>query len=88
MIIRPLRLSASHRNTRRTRFQWRSRRSEMMFRRHLAISYSNWSWSNRRIDSRSFRWGLFFASIASGADLRRASIGSGKIPANPAESQQ
>ena len=37
MIIRPIRLNASHRNRRRTRYQWRSRRSEMMFLRHLAI---------------------------------------------------
>ena len=42
MIIRPLRLNASHRNRRRTRFQWRSKRSEMMFRRHLAIRYGGW----------------------------------------------
>ncbi|MBK8117391.1 MAG: hypothetical protein IPK44_24195 [Candidatus Accumulibacter sp.] len=88
MIVSPLRLNASRRNRRQTNHQWRSKRSEMQFRRHLAISYSNWRWSNRHIDSRSFRWRLFFASIASGADLRRASIGSGKIPANPAEIQQ
>jgi len=71
MIIRPLRLNASHRNRRRTRFQWRSKRSEMQFMRHLALSYSNWSWSSRHIDSRSFRWRLFVAN-ASPAYLRQA----------------
>lgn len=85
MIIGPIRFDASHRNRRYPRHQERSKRSEMQFMRHLAISYSNWRWSNRHIDSRSFRWRLFFASIASGADLRRASIGSGKIPANQAQ---
>lgn len=42
MIIRPLRLNASRRNRRRTRFQWRSRRPEMQFRRHLAIRHGGW----------------------------------------------
>lgn len=71
MIVSPLRLSASHRNRRQTNYQWRSRRSEMQFRRHLAISYSNWRWSNRHIDSRSIRWRLFVAN-ASPAYLRQA----------------
>ena len=71
MIIRPLRLNASRRNRRQTNHQWRSKRSEMHFRRHLAISYSNWRWSNRHIDSRSYRWRLFVAN-ASPAYLRHA----------------
>ncbi|MER2626204.1 MAG: hypothetical protein ABTS22_19995 [Accumulibacter sp.] len=79
MIIRPLRLNASHRNRRQTNYQWRSKRSEMQFRRHLAIIYSNWRWSNRSVDSRSFRWRMFLASSASGADLRKAFIGSGSF---------
>ena len=65
MIIRPLRLNASRRNRRRTRFQWRSRRPEMMFLRRLAIAYSNWRWSNSHIDSRSFRWRLLMANTCS-----------------------
>jgi hypothetical protein len=71
VIIRPLRLNASRRNRRQTNHQWRSKRSEMQFRRHLAISYSNWRWSNRHIDSRSYRWRLFVAN-ASPAYLRHA----------------
>ena len=48
MIIRPIRLNASRRNRRRTRFQWRSRRSEMQFGRYLALTYGkskgiNWT---------------------------------------------
>ncbi len=39
-----------------TRFQCRSKRSQMQFRRRLALTYSNWRWSNAHIDSRSFRW--------------------------------
>ena len=73
MIIRPLRLNASHRNRRRTRFQWQARRSEMQFRRRLAIAYSNWRWSNSHIDSRSFRWRLFVANT-SPAYLRQAIV--------------
>ena len=64
MILRPLRLDASRHNRRQTRHQWRAKRSEMQFRRHLAISYSNWRWSNRNIDSRSFRWRLFVANVS------------------------
>ena len=71
MIISPIRLDASHLDRRQTNHQWRSKRSEMQFRRHLAISYSNWSWSNRHIDSRSYRWRLFVAN-ASPAYLRHA----------------
>ena len=39
-----------------TRFQCRWKRSQMQFRRRLALTYSNWRWSNAHIDSRSFRW--------------------------------
>ena len=49
MIIRPLRLNASHRNRRRTRFQWRSRRSEMQFRNYLSLAYALRKLSNERI---------------------------------------
>lgn len=71
MIVSPLRLNASRRNRRQTNHQWREKRSEMQFRRYLAISYSNWHWSNRHIDSRSIRWRLFVAN-ASPAYLRQA----------------
>ena len=74
MIIRPIRLNASRRNRSHQMHQERSKRTEMQFRRHLAIAYSNWRWSNSHIDSRSFRWRLFLASIASGADFRKATV--------------
>ena len=56
MIIRPLRLNASRLNRRRTRFQWRSRRSEMQFRNYLSLAYALRKLSNERIRRRSYRW--------------------------------
>lgn len=55
MIIKPHRVNSSKRS-RMTRFQCRWKRSQMQFRRRIALTYSNWRWSNAHIDSRSFRW--------------------------------
>ena len=73
MIIRPLRLNASRRNRSHQMHQERSKRTEMQFRRHLAIAYSNWRWSNSHSDSRSFRWRLLMANT-SPAYLRQAIV--------------
>ena len=81
MIIRPIRLNASHRNRRRARYQWRSRRSEMQFRRHSAIRYGGWRdrYVRMPMDMRLWKMRL----------MGRAHIEqSVKIPANPDESQQ
>ena len=74
MIIRPIRLNASHRNRRRARYQWRSRRSEMQFMRYLALTYGTLRQSNIHQSWREWRWRLCNSSV--------------KIPANPSESQQ
>ena len=81
MIIRPLRLNASHCNRRRTRFQWRSKRSEIQFRRHLAIRYGGWRDRYVRMPMDMRLWKMSMMGVAHIAQ-------SVKIPANPAESQQ
>ena len=42
MIIKPFRYNSSHRNRRMTSFQFRLKRTEMQFRRHLAIRHGGW----------------------------------------------
>ena len=81
MIIRPLRLNARHHDRRRTSFQWRSKRSEMMFRRRLAIRYGGWRDRYVRMPMDMRLWKMSMMGVAHIAQ-------SVKIPANPAESQQ
>ncbi len=81
MIIRPVRLNASHRNRRRTRFQWRSKRSEMQFRRHLAIRYGGWRDRYVRMPMDMRLWKM---SMMGAAHIAQ----SVKIPANQPQSQQ
>jgi len=81
MIIRQPRLNASHRNRRRTRFHWRSRRSEMQFKRHLAIRYGGWRDRYVRMPMNMRLWKMHLM----GNTHIEQSV---KIPANPAESHQ
>ena len=81
MIIRPLRLNASRRNRRQTNHQWRSKRSEMQFRRHLAIRYGGWRDRYVRMPLDMRLWKMSMMGVAHIAQ-------SVKLPANTQQSQQ